>query len=46
MLQLFERLGDPNLQMMGHWSLGAALFHLGDPGGVRGDGTILERSVE
>ncbi len=27
---LFERLGDPNLQMIGEWSLGAALFHLGD----------------
>jgi predicted ATPase len=30
MLELFNRLGDPNLQMMGNWSLGAALFHLGD----------------
>ena len=30
MLELFERLGDPNLQMMGNWSIGAALFHLGD----------------
>ena len=30
MLQLFERLGDPNLKMMGNWSLGAALFHLGE----------------
>jgi predicted ATPase len=30
MLELFERLGDPNLQMMGNWSLGAALFHLGE----------------
>jgi len=30
MLQLFERLGDRHLQMMGNWSLGAALFHLGD----------------
>ncbi|MEO7274546.1 MAG: BREX system ATP-binding domain-containing protein [Vicinamibacterales bacterium] len=29
MLALFERLGDPNLQMIGEWSLGAALFHLG-----------------
>jgi adenylate cyclase len=29
MLDLFERLGDPNLQMLGNWSLGAALFHLG-----------------
>ena len=30
MLQLFDRLGDPNLQMMGNWSIGAALFHLGE----------------
>ena len=30
MMTLFERLGDPNLQMLGHWSLGAALFHLGE----------------
>jgi tetratricopeptide (TPR) repeat protein len=30
MMQLFERIGDPNLQMLGNWSLGAALFHLGD----------------
>ena len=30
MLGLFERLGDPNLQMVGQWSLGAALFHLGE----------------
>jgi predicted ATPase len=30
MMELFERLGDPNLQMIGNWSLGAALFHLGD----------------
>ena len=29
MLDLFGRLGDPNLQMVGYWSLGAALFHLG-----------------
>ena len=29
MLALFERLGDPNLQMIGEWSVGAALFHLG-----------------
>ncbi len=26
----FERLGDPNLKMIGEWSLGAALFHLGE----------------
>jgi predicted ATPase len=32
MMELFERLGDPNLQMMGNWSLGAALFHLGELG--------------
>ena len=30
MLALFERFGDPHLQMMGEWSLGTALFHLGD----------------
>ena len=30
MLDLFNRLGDPNLQMLGQWSLGAALFHLGE----------------
>ena len=30
MLALFERLGDPNLQMIGEWSVGAALFHLGE----------------
>ncbi len=29
MLTLFERLGDPHLQMIGEWSVGAALFHLG-----------------
>ena len=29
MLTLFERIGDPHLQMIGEWSLGAALFHLG-----------------
>jgi serine/threonine protein kinase/predicted ATPase len=29
MLALFDRLGDRNLQMIGEWSLGAALFHLG-----------------
>jgi tetratricopeptide (TPR) repeat protein len=32
MLGLFERLGDPHLQMLGEWSLGAALFHLGELG--------------
>jgi predicted ATPase len=30
MLDLFNRLGDPNLKMVGEWSLGAALFHLGE----------------
>jgi tetratricopeptide (TPR) repeat protein len=30
MLDLFNRLGDANLQMVGQWSLGAALFHLGE----------------
>ena len=30
MLELFDRLGDPNLQMIGNWSLGAAMFHLGE----------------
>ena len=30
MLDLFNRLGDPNLQMVGQWTLGAALFHLGE----------------
>lgn len=30
MLDLFNRLGDANLQMIGQWSLGAALFHLGE----------------
>ncbi|HET7618357.1 MAG TPA: protein kinase [Vicinamibacterales bacterium] len=27
---LGDRLGDPHLQMLGQWSLGAALFHLGE----------------
>ena len=30
MRALFERLGDPHLQMIGEWSLGVALFHLGE----------------
>ncbi len=29
MMALFDRIGDPNLQMIGEWSIGAALFHLG-----------------
>jgi tetratricopeptide (TPR) repeat protein len=43
MLQLFDRLGDPNLQMMGNWSLGAALFHLGD---LQGAHARLSRGLE
>ena len=30
MQALFAKLGDPNLQMVGHWALGAAQFHLGE----------------
>lgn len=30
MLDVFNRIGDPNLQMIGQWSLGTALFHLGE----------------
>jgi predicted ATPase len=30
MMQLFDRMGDPNLQMIGEWCLGAASFHLGE----------------
>jgi hypothetical protein len=30
MLSLFERLGDRNLKMIAEWSVGAALFHLGE----------------
>jgi len=30
MLDLFNRLGDPNLQMIGQWNLGASLFHMGE----------------
>jgi serine/threonine protein kinase/predicted ATPase len=30
MLELFDRLGDPNLRMLGNWALGAARFHLGE----------------
>jgi serine/threonine protein kinase/predicted ATPase len=30
MQALFEKLGDPNLRMIGHWALGAAQFHLGE----------------
>ena len=30
MLELFNRIGDPNLQMLGEWAYGAATFHLGE----------------
>jgi predicted ATPase len=30
MMDLFSRLGDPNLQMLGNWALGVARFHLGE----------------
>ena len=30
MLELFKRLGDPHLEMIAEWSVGAALFHRGD----------------
>jgi predicted ATPase len=30
MQKLFERIGNPHLQMLGEWSFGAALFHLGE----------------
>jgi predicted ATPase len=30
MMTLFERLGDRHLKMIGEWSLGAVLFHLGE----------------
>ena len=43
MLQLFEQIGDPNLQMIGNWSLGAALFHLGD---LRAAHAHLARGLE
>ena len=43
MLQLFEQVGDPNLQMIGNWSLGAALFHLGD---LRAAHAHLARGLE
>jgi predicted ATPase len=37
MRSLFDRLGDPNLQMIGHWSLGAARFHLGELEGAHAE---------
>ena len=43
MMALFERLGDPNLQMLGHWSLGVAHFHLGELGSAH---RHLERGLE
>jgi serine/threonine protein kinase/predicted ATPase len=30
MRALFEKVGDPNLRMIGHWALGVAQFHLGE----------------
>jgi predicted ATPase len=30
MMALFDRIGEPHLQMIGEWSLGASLFHLGE----------------
>jgi serine/threonine protein kinase/predicted ATPase len=43
MMTLFERIGDQHLQMIGEWSLGAALFHLGKVEEAHGH---LERSLE
>ena len=43
MLALFDRLGDPNLQMLGNWSLGVALFHLGE---LEAAHRHLERGLE
>jgi predicted ATPase len=43
MLALFQKLGDPNLEMLAEWATGAALFHLGD---IRGAHAHLERSLE
>ena len=43
MMELFNRLGDPHLQMLGNWSLGAALFHLGD---LQVAHTHLQRGLE
>ncbi len=42
MMALFERLGDPHLQMIGEWSLGAALFHGGE---LEDSHQHLERSL-
>ena len=42
MMALFERLGDPHLKMIGQWSLGAALFHLGQ---LESGHTHLERAM-
>jgi tetratricopeptide (TPR) repeat protein len=42
MMALFERLGDPHLQMIGQWSLGASLFHLGE---LESAHTHLERAL-
>ena len=37
------RLGDPNLQMLGNWAMGAALFHLGE---LQASQTHLTRALE
>jgi hypothetical protein len=43
LLALFEKIGDPNLRMIGEWSLGAAKFHLGE---VEAGHTHLVRGLE
>ncbi len=43
MVDLFARLGDPNLQMLGNWAMGAALFHLGE---LQAAQTHLTRALE
>ena len=43
MTALATRLGDPNLQMLGNWALGAALFHLGE---LRSSHSHLARALE
>ena len=43
MMDLFSGLGDRNLQMLGHWALGAARFHLGELSEAQ---TLLTRALE
>jgi AAA ATPase domain/Protein kinase domain len=43
MKALFDRIGDRHLQMIGEWSLGAALFHLGE---LRDAHVHLSRGLE